>query len=228
MNTRSNLRPITSREEWRITTDDVERYLKEKKINALPDDLKGTSIIVKTMNVGKYFLPFMVLLSMNAIEGNGNRSNNNELDIFNPDNSDGNKVNLKNAIYKALVPYVYNKQDEQAFFSSDWRRTRGVTSSMSSKLKYNRTPHVQVFNKNTRNEMKLVTLMIDPLRVFHDMVTDMSNPHEQFRINISSIEKIKECEYSYTFTKDPIFGKNKKDKNIDDIIALELTKQMRN
>lgn len=225
--TKAGIAPVKSQEKYEYSTSMVEQYLREKRVGLLKDPkLANTNVMVITMDISPKFLPFMVLLPTSVIQGNGKRQqSNDELTIFNPDNSEGSRINLAGEIYGCIAPYVYNKADEQAFFSPDWRRERAVPASTSPKLKYSRTPHIQEFNKG---KLKLVSVMIDPIRIFHDMVTDINNPNEQFKIRIDSIEKIKTGEYIYTFYKDPVSNNaKKKNKNEEELIAIEIAKKMR-
>lgn len=218
--TKAGIQPTQTELPFVISTSDAERFL-QNKFNLLRGELGGTQVSLFTTEVSKKFLPFMLLLPTSVMQGNNHKQGGGELSIFKPDQSDS-RVELKKEVYATIAPYVFNKADEQAFFSPDWKREREVSSSMSNKLKYTRTPHIQKYNNN---KVQFVAMLIDPIRLFHDM---LSNPdvNEQFRISIRSVEKVKTGEYRYDVTKMAHVPK-KSNKNYDEILANEINRKMR-
>ena len=126
-----------------ITTNDAENYL-QGKVNGIVQSMRAAGKNIGDVEVGLFttepgtkFLPFVVSLptSVLASEGKG-RKNANELAIFNPKDEDNNHgVDLKEEFHNLFRIYTYNKQDEAAFFSQEWRRLRGVSRTTSAKIK---------------------------------------------------------------------------------------------
>lgn len=218
--TKSGLQPVQTELPFVITTREAEEFL-QRKFNLLRGDNARTQVSLFTTEVSRKFLPFMLLLPTSVMQGKAKKDNGFELSIFSPQRDD-NRVNLQREVYATIAPYVFNKADEQAFFSPDWRREREVTGSMSNKLKFTRTPHIQKYNNN---KVQFVAMLIDPVRLFHDMLTD-PDKKDNFQVQIGSTEKIKTGEYRYTVIKRSIFN-SKKPKNYDEILANEINRKMR-
>jgi hypothetical protein len=157
---------------------------------------------------------------MSVLKDKQRRRPNDEPSIFNPKDSDG-TVAIYDSIAKMFSSYTYDKADGEAFFSADWRRARGVSTTTSAVLKRNRVPRVQKFGGN----LETVTFLIDPIRVFHDMLV-MKNSTANFMIDINNWQKLRSGEFRYDMTR--IIRKKKgKKNNGDDNIADEINRMMR-
>lgn len=218
--TKAGIQPVQTELPFIITTGEAEKFL-QRKFSLLGGHLSNTQVSLFTTEVSKKFLPFMLLLPTSVMKGKGSRNSDGELSIFNPVNDD-NRVNLQNEVFSTIAPYVFNKADEQAFFSPDWRREREVSASMSNKLKFTRTPHIQKYNNN---KVQFVAMLIDPVRLFHDMLSDPDRK-EQFQIQIGRSEKVKTGEYRYNVIK-RINTFDRRPKNYDEILANEINRKMR-
>ena len=223
--TRAGIQPSEQELPFSITTTDVEQYM-QRKLNVVVNGMrqnglyKGEDIEVKviTVEMGSKFVPFTVVLPMNVLKDK-KRHPKDELSIFNPKDSDA-TVNIYDPIMRMFASYVYDKADGEAFYSADWRRARGVSTTTSAVLKRNRLPRVQKLNNGS---MERVTFLIDPIRVFHDMLM-MENNNANFSINVENWQKIRSGEFRYDIKR--VVNK-KKGKKGGNSFADELNRKMR-
>ena len=220
--TRAGIQPSEKELPFSITTTDVEEYM-QRKLNVVVNGMRqnglwrGDDIEVKviTVEMGSKFVPFTVVLPTNVLKDRKNRQSNDELSIFNPKDNDM-TANVYEPIMKMFASYVFDKADGEAFYSADWRRARGVSTTTSAVLKRNRLPRVQKLNNGS---MERVTFLIDPIRVFHDMLM-MDNNNTNFRIEIENWQKIRSGEFKYDMKRvvNNKKGKGKGNNNwIDDL-----------
>ena len=227
--TRAGLVPVETEVSFHITTEKANEFLQDK-VDKLVNIMnqKGThqedvNIRLLTLKCGKKFYPFMLLLPLSVLEGNKKKTNGSDLEIFNPQESEG-TVNLKDAFYSLFGGYIFNKNDESSFFSATTRQNLGTTNEIARFVKANRRPRIQKINNNNN---KFVTLLIDPIRVFHDMLTDVNNKNERFGIEVGQLKQIKTGNYRYQVFKIPAKKRNS-DKRFDDRIDLEIAKFFKN
>lgn len=224
--TRSGLTPDERTLPFTVTTLDVEDYL-QKKMDVVCNGIARNTgnapmkidVKVQTIEAGTKFIPFVVVLPLTVLKEN--KKNDNDIpSIFNPRDEDR-TANMQDPFYHLFKCYIYNKDDESAFFAEDWRRARGVSRETSPFLKTIRTPKIMPADNGN---MDLVYFMIDPLRVFYDMLSSTDSSQTDFRIEISSWQKIKNGEFKY-FVKREIFSK--KSKKYKNTIIDELNRKMR-
>lgn len=211
--TRAGLTPSEKELPFSITTSDVEQYL-QRKLNVVVNGMRqdpdikytGEDIEVKlvTVEMGSNFIPFTAVFPMNIVKSKPRRPKD-ELSIFNRKDEDETVV-IYEPIAKMISSYMFDKSDGEAFFSVDWRRARGVSTNRSSTLKHNRVPRIQKFNNGN---MERVTVLIDPIRIFHDMLV-MENNNTNFRIEIKDWQKIRSGEFRYDMKRVLNSKKNKK------------------
>ena len=223
--TRAGIQPSEQELPFSITTIDVENYL-QRKLNVVVNGMRQNGIYngedidlnVVTVEMGSKFIPFTVVLPMSVLKEKKYRPKG-ELSIFNPKDSDA-TVNIYEPIIKMLSSYSYDAADGKAFFSADWRRARGVSTTTSNILKRNRLPRIQKFNNGS---MERVTFLIDPIRVFHDMLV-MDGNNTNFRVDIENWQKIKSGEFRYDVKR--VTTKKKKHKGGKGL-ADEINQRMR-
>lgn len=227
LTTRSGKSPDRDKLPYSFTTTEVESYFQDK-VNVVlhrmakdnPDyPLKDVEVRIYTTEAGKNFLPFVIVLPTDVL--NRKRGKNSDVDpIFNQSSEDG-SANLRPEFYNFFKSYVYTKDDEAAFFSDDWRRARRVDRSTSSFLKQFRTPKVTTIDNN---KVQVVAFMLDPLRVFHDMLT-IEGDNRSFKVDISSWQKIQSGEFRYDLKR--LISKGKHGKKNGHNIADELNRKFR-
>ena len=224
--TRAGIQPSDQELPFSITTADVKQYL-QRKLNVVVNGMRqegyynGEDIEVEvvTVEMGSNFIPFTVVLPMNVLKDK-KRHPKDEPSIFNPKESDA-TLNIHDPIMRMFASYTFDKRDGEAFFSTDWRRARGVSTTTSAVLKRNRTPRIQRFNNGN---MERVTFLIDPIRVFHDMLT-MPDNGANFRIEIDNWQKIRSGEFRYDMRR--VINSKKKGKKGGNSLADDLNRMMR-
>lgn len=224
LTTRSGLTPNEAQLPFSITTSDVESYLQKKIDTVLNRAASGNSaskidVRVYTTEAGKSFLPFVVILPLEALEDKNHKKQKPMPSIFDTKGTDG-TANLKKEIYEVLSAYTFNKQDGEMFKSDSWRRDHHVNREATTVLLGMRTPKVVSMEGG---RLKVVELMIDPIRVFHDMLK-MPNDNRNFMINVDGWQKIQTGEFRYDVKRALNKNKGKKYKNT---LADELNRKMR-
>lgn len=222
--TRAGIVPSDRALPFSVTTSEVEEYL-QKRVDAMVKALSETGkkvpkvdIRVYSTEAGKSFIPFVVTLPVSVLTSKQRDDENDMEYIFNQKNEDRN-VNINEYYYKFFSSYIYDKNDEEAFFSDVWRRQVGVYKNTSYTLKKLRTP--KVF---TSGGTKYILFMIDPLRVFHDMVTS-ENDGRNFLITITNFKKMETGKFRYDFKRE--IADNKKNKKYQKTVIEELNYRMR-
>lgn len=220
LNVRANLKPNEAELQYTITTQDVETYI-QLKVNAIVNGLKEAQskngntnyqvpnhqpIRIVSMECGKVFLPFLVLLPTSMLQGSNQRKHQNrgnELSLFNPVD-DNSAVRLQDAFFKFFQMYTFSKDDVKLFNSPKWKNDVGLYAKAPTTLREFRMPSVRKVDDGN----KYVMFMLDPIRVFHDMLTGTENAREPFSVNIKSVTKIKGGSYSYKTLRVVNRGKN--------------------
>lgn len=214
LKTRAGILPATSNEvPFTISTDDAAAYISnrimrvinkindEERTNAAkegrkPRVLEIPEMALATRPFSKKFAPMEIAFSMNALTRG---SNHNTPSIFNPD-PDDNSVKLRPEIYAVVGPYMYNNDDQKAFFSNQMKHTLEITTNAAHEIKAARRITVTE-EKDQGRKVKFVSCLIDPLRLFHDMLSDLDNAKERFDIRISEFEKINDLNFKYKVTR---------------------------
>ena len=228
MRTKSGMVPGNEKDiPFDINTADAEKFL-QKKIDQIVSKMKSegkdqlpVDVKLITTRCSKKFMPFVLVLSATALKSSNKKKNHNELGMFNPESSDS-IAKLKNEFYQLVGAYMYNKNDEQAFFSNDWRRELGVTLKTAHFLKANRTPKIQSWNKG---KDEYIMCILDPARLFHDMLVDLDHREERFRITDMTAEKIDGGNYHYSMKRSLVKGNKKKDKSFETRLLADINRR---
>ena len=185
--TRCGLEPSLSELPFTITTVDCERYLqaKLKFRNYSEDDYK---ILLLSLNLSKIFVPLVLLLPDYCMANEGDSEDEYTQEKYIPsgflqnEQVNSNRVRLKKDLYKTIIPYMYTDDDEKAFFSNQFKQHVGITQGDAITLKKLRVPTIY------EDVEDKIAVLIDPVRLFTDMLTDQQNLKERFAIKIPVIE----------------------------------------
>lgn len=221
----SGLKPDVKRLPYRISTADVEKFLRRKVAllqNQLDKDAPKIEVTVYSSEASRLFVPFVVLLSMDAVDSKLSKKieNYNADPFFSTERDYGNRVNLKDYVYKFFKGYMYQEEDIKAFSSEDYRRARGISRQTSSTLKRLARPTIAK-GKNNR-EVVGIYFLINPLAVFYDMLR-FENDNKPFQIIIEEWHK----QDSGTFVYDVLRKLNGKTKGKGKSFIDELDYRMR-
>lgn len=217
--TKSGLKPDDNGVPFSITTQQVEKYLQQRvDVVTKSANIDSVEIKVYTTEPGKYFCPFVVVLPTSVLQNQNQSSEDDEPSIFTP-NKSSKRIRLKPEIYHLFKLYIYNEDDEKAFFSNDWKNRTGVRSDASAALKQIRVPSLQ---KSEGTEV--IMFLLDPLKIFHDMLK-YKDDNRQYRITIKTLKKIRTGEFVYGVERS--LSNSKGNKKYKDVLINEINKKLR-
>lgn len=222
---------------YEIRTSEVEQFL-QKKLNYVWKKAKAEekkkdpnqqrknmlevddiSVSVISTQAGKNFYPFFVVLPLDVLDRENDRRPN-EPAIFNPTKKDG-VHRMYSELYNMFRIYIYNERDEKAFFSPVWRRMTGVSQRTAEYLRSNRTMKIMAIDNG---RLRVVTFLIDPLRVFHDMLRlDDQGERRNYVVNVEDVIKLSKSNYIYKVLREI---KSAKNESVDDQIINEILKKV--
>ena len=227
-NSRSGLQPERNEKlVYNITTNKAQEYL-QKKFDVVTrimkqkgDNIGQVKIRLFTTDAGSRFRPFILLLPLNVLETYEKR-NPEEPDIFNPEADDElmKKASLKQGIKKVISAFKYDKYDQNSFYGNDWRRARGVSRETARQLRMRVDPKIMDIGEKDQ-KIKMVTVLIDPIRLFHDMLT-FDDDNSNFKVDIIKYQKSRSGEYKYMVNR--IKKKGDGGKNYTNRLADELNR----
>lgn len=224
--TRSGIKPDESRLPYVITPNDVKNYL-QKRIDIVLNEARKNGEYVPDVNIQDVisidvtsdFIPLVLFLPESAVQINpvseykGNS-------IFNTNNDSKKKVKLIKPVYNALKAYVYNDEDRKSFGTVTMKNTLKMSREKIYRIQEWSTP--TVFNTK-RNVPTSVVLLIDPIRIFYDMLKYVGNePAKPFRIVVEDTKKRENGYYKYYIRREEITPKKEKKD-----LAVELERRMR-
>ena len=228
---------------FNITTSEAQKYL-QRKFDVVTrlmqkggDDIGQVRVYLLTTDAGSRFRPFMLLLPLNVLE-RYERKNPDEPDIFNPedDGEFAKSAVLKKEIKTLISAFKYDSYDKDSFFGKDWRRARGVSIETARNLRMYVNPRIVVVGEKEQ-KTKMVQVLIDPIRLFYDMLIfdnndldkaiknklNPNNDRSDFRVDIHRYKKIRSGEYRYTVYRVKLKS-SKKDKGYSNRLAEELNR----
>jgi hypothetical protein len=217
--TKSGLKPDDNGVPFSISTNQVEKYLQQRvDVVTKSANIDSVEIKIYTTEPGKDFCPLVVVLPTTVLQNQNQSSEDEEPSIFTP-NKSSKKIRLRPELYHLFKLYIYNENDEKAFFSNDWRNRTGVRSDASAALKQIRVP---TLTKSDGTE--IVMFLLDPLKVFHDMLK-IKDDNRPYRISIKTLKKIKTGEFIYGIERS--LANTKGNKKYKDVLINEINKKLR-
>ena len=228
--TRSAIAPAVDDRDvpYKIKTSQAEEYI-QKKLDIVCSmmrqngkDQPDVKFNIMTTQMGKLFFPMLGILPIDIISET--EDDKKEVhDIFNPGSSKQ-FPSLKKEFWTVLQPWLYSKQDEDVFFNQNTRSALRMSLAESHKMKNYRQPKLYSFNKG---RTKVLLFMIDPVRLFKDMMTDVNNEDQKFDVIINRVTQINDTNYRYDITRSTS-QKKKKNNNNDNRIFKEIERRIKN
>lgn len=219
------IKPVASTDTFVVSTSKVEEWL-QRQLNATAavakqhgDNVPPVNLTLFTLRASHKFYPFVIVLPEEALMRSGGKNNDEELSIFNPEDSQ-NVSRFLPHVWNVVKNYMYNKDDKKAFRSNDLRRALELSATASNYLS------TVVFPRSeNKNGTKIALCLLDPLRIFFAMANEASpGQSSNYQIEILKTEHNQNTDYTYTFNKVP---KDPRRKNGKDL-ANELEKMMLN
>lgn len=220
---RSGVQASEDKIEYSITTTMAKEYL-QSKFNLLATTAKKKGMNIPEINImmyneklGKNFIPFFLILPEDVLIRN--KETEDIPSIFKSENSD--HARLFGPYYEMLRAYTFNKDDKRAFRSTDWKRRAGIQSgkNIGTLLKYS-TPKIENFGNGGRK----VIVLIDPIRLFHDMLTDDSARKQNFEVLIEHWKEIDSATGNWNFVVNRKVLRNKSEN--DDAIYAKMLRRI--
>lgn len=173
---------------------------------------------ITSAKIGKRFYPLLLILPGDVLENQ--EQNENIPDIFLPEND---SVSLKKSYHLTLLRYRYDKQDINSFRSNTFKHDSGVfrNSDIQFLCRY-AYPKIEK-NMVDGEERPFVVMILDPIRLFHNMLVDELRPKQRFRVFIKNVKDIDGENFRYTVQRSI---DKKKDSDTEELQHL-LTRKMR-
>lgn len=207
--TKAGLFPSKKKLPYEVTTQGAQDYIIKQlggvATTAGMNDFNYRDVQVISIDASKAFAPFLLILPSTAEKPRKNAGGN--MDPFFDSKGEDRTVILREPIFNYVRCFIYTKNDINAFFSDDWRRRTGVSREMAAKLKEMNIPKKVKGGKST-----CICVLIDPMRVFHDMLT-MKNDNRMFRTNIPELKKIGRGSYEYNIIRELVTNNSNKGKD---------------
>ena len=220
------LKPVETEQVFLVSTQQMEAYM-EQRFRAITG-YENTPFRLVSLDISNVYAPLVMITSTDVLFGRKKeRKNNNsdELTMFsgNKDDDGGEKVMMDQKLYAWLAPYLYTKDDEHAWFSSEFKRRLNISQGKAQMLKKYRKPIIERGQKTDH-----VCLLVAPETVAYKMVmeatsNDQNQNNGNFAAIITSIKKIATGNYEYTVAK----RRRMKNKNENDDVKNILAKIMR-
>ena len=218
--TRAGLTPDMSCLPYSISTNQIKTFINLKIKNAVMEfntqmqqkaAAEGTTYVpvplieveVKSISVQKTrgknnYVPIAVFIPMELVSNAGNRqkSNANELAIFNEKQED-HTVNVAPPVYKVIKDYMYSKEDINGFKKT--MDEAGIGLSRQGVFNITKMFRIKVMSSGKKNKgIKKAAVVIDPFRIIHDMLmsTDPSF-NKPFRVVLKETIKKSDSDYNY-------------------------------
>jgi len=217
--TKSGLKPDESGVPFSITTNQVEKYIQQRvDVVCKSANAENVEIKIYTTEPGKYFCPFIVGLPISVLINQNQSSEDDEPSIFTP-NKSNKKIKIRPELYHLFKLYTYNEDDEKQFYANDWKNRTGLRSDASAALARLRVPTI------TKSEgVKIIMFLLDPLKVFHDML-QYKDDKRPYKITVKSLKKIKTGEYIYGVERS--INSSKNNKKYETVFINEVNKRLR-
>lgn len=207
------LRPVASTDTFVVSTSRVEEWI-QRQVNAATalakkneKEAPPVNLTLFTLKSSDKFYPFVIVLPEEALVKSG-RSNEEELSIFKPEESQGTERILPH-IWKVISAYMYTSDDKKIFHSNNWRHDLELSANTAHFLATCVMPRTQV-----RDNARCTIMLLDPLRVFYGMAKEASDTwKDNFQIEIVKVDKNQGTDYSYRFDKVPRNPRGKKSKD---------------
>ena len=199
---------------YEISTMDAKKYI-QNKIDLVVKSMRqkggyqipNIPINLISVNTGENFKPFAISLPMSADESYYVNPEQPEEDenvnpIFMPEYDDEDcemiKARILGPIYNALKAYKYNKADKEMISSQEFRSKHGISRNKAKNFRDFVNPRVIPIEGRSGEMQFNIILLLDPIRVFHDMLTDADNPNINFRITIEEFKEMKFGVFNHT------------------------------
>lgn len=208
---RTGIVPVETVEKYEITTQQVNEYL-QKRMNTFTttarnngEEIEDIHVNVVSFEFSKKFAPFAIVLPDDAIAERKNKGKDEGIMQIFQSEENNNLQKLSKPVWGAIASYLYTKNDKKSFVDSgNLKKTLGLTSGMANQIAGLCSPRIIKVDREHRH----ITCLLDPIRIFSDMVRKGSNEVNKdgapkYMVMIDKVEKIGSGNYKYTISKEP-------------------------
>lgn len=165
------------------------------------------------------FCPFILVMSKNVINKKQRQYDENMLSQFNV-KSDDPSVQLIKEFYTVISGMTFSKADGNYIKSSSFRHEKNISRTNAEYVTSFRVPKVMKFGRNR----EVVTVLIDPVRIFWMMLRSVDDPKEEIQVFIEKYRQISAMDYEYRVVRQKVSKGSGKPKDLEEYFAKELSK----
>lgn len=235
--TKSGCSPEQDELKFKISTERVEKYIKDelrKLINAPNSelaDLDLSKVEIRSTKQGKRYYPFLIVLPYDqACYGKSDKNDGkNTNPFFDSSSTYMSKAPLKNQLRNFLGTdrnerFMYTSEDRNVLRTPRWRRDAGVDEGRGLRdiITLTEPRHYQFTPDKNGPAVHVVKVLLDPLRVLHDMVAPKGGSDKPFRLDSFEFKKLNRGLYMYEFTRREINNKGNRRKGNEDFEMMKI------
>ena len=236
LKTKSGCSPNTDVLTFTINTNQVLDYIKSGLAQLISQkdselkDLDLSKVELLSTKQGKSYYPFLLILPYNQVcYTKAENENKNVAPIFTPEESSYlTKAPLKNQLRHFLGTdrndrFLYSSEDRNILRSPKWRRGAGVEEGRGLRdiIVLTEPRHYQFTTKDGRT-IHQAKVLLDPFRVFYDMLVDVGGPNRPFIVEMEDVQKINRGLYSYTIKRRILKNKGNRRKSNEDYEIMKI------
>ena len=205
--TRAGLLPIDNVLKYKINTKQVENYLQQKVNFLTKSSGEDIPISAETFHAGTAFYPIIVALPSDVLKDKGTYDD--VRSIFDEKGAESTDY-IRDDFKKFLQTMQYSDKDIKQLFEYKYKKQLGINANNALTLKKFQHTKKLRFGKNIDDSV--VFTAIDPISVFHDMLT-VQNDNRQFLVNVEKVIRIEDTNYEYFLSREIKSGKNSLKRN---------------
>lgn len=221
---RMGIKPIRTVKQYELSTYDVRDWM-QKRLNSFitlgrqeqmsndgRTDIPDIKVNVLTYAFSKKFAPFIVMLPPEALKKSG-KNQRETMAFFLPDESEELALIIPR-VWDAFRSFVYTKDDRKEFLKMDGQLKHELQMSKDDCAHFTKFVVPKLLKPGGS---KVIVFLIDPIRVFSEMVredsekpkikpgdkVDPSKIKPDYLINDITFERINSDNYKYIFNKEP-------------------------
>lgn len=197
------IKPVTDIMRVEVRTSDAQKFINDKiSLICNQTNQKEFDSWLITTDLSKEFKPFILLMPTSVLKKNVTSQKQKRGGLYDMDDDDNSKkelLELKREFYMAIQPYIYSDRERQMFLSREFERDYRVSKKAMLTFVKNTKPLIYIAKAMGQ---PMVTIALDPIRLFHDMLTRADNPGERFQNDVISVRQAgKNGEYIYTLER---------------------------
>ena len=192
--------PKKENPEWDFSTLEVKKVLQKSftKLttglrNAGRSDISDVQITITTKELSKRYCMCILIMPESVLRGS--KKLDDIPSVFQSGASE-NQVPLERPFWDLIRNWMYTKNERAMFRNASYRQSLQLkTMNLNLLMQYMNPKIMNLSGK------KCVVVAIDLIKVFHDMLSDPTNPKERFMINISDFKKTDDGQHVFTVKK---------------------------